>query len=307
LLSHSSNIDQILFGIVNKENLKVKMEIFEENSTDSIDYFVEAEEDNIQESNSGKIAKQRRKNFATYTEKDVQEAIEEIQTKKINLCQAAKKFNIPKTTLHQRLKGTSNKHGNSPILSAETEKELAEWIIRCAKIGDPRTRDELLNAASELAKLSPDEHKQFKNDVPSSCWLKGFFKRNPNMSFRTPSTVTKAAANVSKSDILKFHKDFSEWLDENNFRHVFENPLQVGNGDESGFELNPVPSKVLAETGQKQVYCRAVGNPKEQVSVMCNFLASGHVLPHQLILKKSVNQIKVAYSAKGNSFINNFV
>jgi hypothetical protein len=255
------------------------------------------EEIEMQEPVEEKTLKTRRKNFATYTENDIQKAIEEIGTNGISIMQAAKKFQVPKSTLYDRLKGSaSNNHGSSPILSAEIEKELALWIIRCAAIGDPRTKDELLNAASDLAKLSPYNH--FKNELPSSTWLKGFLQRNPKVSFRKPSTVTKAAVNVSKSDILKFHKEFNDWLDENNFRHVFENPLQVGNGDESGFELNP---------GQKQVYRRAVGNPKEQVSVMCSFLASGHVLPHQLILKNSVNQIKVAYAAKGSNFTIHFV
>jgi hypothetical protein len=272
--------------------IKVKMNTSEE-STYQLDDIVEEIE----------ICKpaSKKKYFSTYSEINMQEAIAEIQSKKINIRQAAKKFQVPKSTLHNRLTGnSSNQHGKLPLLSAEIESELADWIIRCAKIGDPRTKDELLNAASDLAKLSPDEHKHFKNELPSSSWLNGFLKRNKQLSFRTPSTVTKAAANVSQSDILKFFNTFNTWLDENNFRQVFENPLQVGNGDESGFELNPVPSKVLAECGQKQVYCRAVGNPKEQVSVMCNFLASGDVLPHQLILKKTVNQIKVAYAAKGN-------
>jgi hypothetical protein len=277
-----------------------------EDSVSSMEEIVQEIE--TQEPVTEKTLKIRRKNFTTYTENDILEAIAMIQTNEFNIMQAAKKFRIPKSTLYERFKGiSSNQHGKSPILSAEIEKELALWIIRCAAIGDPRTKDELLNAASELAKFSPDEQKQFKNKLPSSCWLKGFMKRNPEVSFRAPSTVTKAAANVSKSDILKFHREFNKWLDDNNFRHVYENPKQVGNGDESGFELNPVPPKVLAQTGQKQVYRRAVGNPKEQVSVMCNFLASGHVLPHQLILKKSVNQVKVAYAGKGNNFNIHFV
>ena len=166
-------------------------------------------------------------------------------------------------------------------------------------MGDPRTKEDVLNAASDLAKLSPDEHNHFKNEIPSSFWFTGFMKRHPNLTFRTPSTVTKASANVSPSDILNFFRTFCEWLDDNNFRHVFDDPKQVGNGDESGFQLNPTPGKFLAALGASHVYRRATGEPKAQVSVMFNFLASGHVLPPQLILKKSVNAVKVAQAAGG--------
>ena len=238
-----------------------------------------------------------------YTEIDLLNAIKEVQENKSTVYGAAKKFKIPVRTLGYRVSGKSTSQvGKSSFLSEEIEKELADWISRCARVGDPRTKTELFKAASELALLSQDERKHFKNNVPTSGWLKCFMKRNPQLSFRTPSTVSKAAANVSRSDIIGFFNKFVTFLEENEFMEVFKDPKQVGNGDESGFELNSVHSKVIAASGSKTVYRRATANPKEQVSVMYNFLASGHVLPPQLILKKAVNPVSVAYSAGSKSF-----
>jgi transposase-like protein len=42
----------------------------------------------------------KKKYFSTYSEINMQEAIAEIQSKKINIRQAAKKFQVPKSTLH---------------------------------------------------------------------------------------------------------------------------------------------------------------------------------------------------------------
>jgi hypothetical protein len=262
----------------------------------SEDYSPEVEE-YIEESVST-TAKKRGKYFKSYTEEDVEIAIKEIQGNETSIYKAANKFQIPKSTLMDRLKGkSSSQHGKSQILSPELEQEVVEWLIRCGKMGDPRTKDELMKAVSELAKLSPDEHNRFKNEFPSSFWLQLFMKRHPEVKFRTPSTISKASAAVSKSNIMNFFNTFVGWLDENNFRHVFADPKQVGNGDETGFLLSPVPQRVLAAKGQKQVYRQATADPKAQVSVMFNFLASGDFLPPQLILKNSVNRVKVAKAA----------
>lgn len=253
-----------------------------------------------EEPNSVPSAHKRGKYFKSYTEEDIQKAIKEVQENKVSVYRAAKNFQIPEMTLSDRLKGkSSSSHGKSPVLSAAIEEEIAEWILRCAMMGDPRSKDDVLNAASELAKLSPDDHNRFKNEIPSSFWFTGFMKRHPNLTFRTPSAISKASANVSSSDILNSFLTFGGWLDDNNFRHVFDDPKQVGNGDESGFKLDPSPGKFLAALGASHVYRRATGEPKSQVSVMFNFLASGAVLPPQLILKKSVNAVKVAQAAGG--------
>lgn len=244
-------------------------------------------EKEIQESISKK-SKIKGREMHSYTEEDLQRAVQDVREHNSSVYSVAKKFKNPIRTLAYRVKGkSSSQHGHSSVLPAEVEKELAEWILRCANVGDPRTKQELLIAASELALLSPDESRHFKNDLPSLHWLKGFMKRHPQLSFRTPSTVSKASANVSRSDILNFFRTFIKFLCVKflNLMSVFENLLQVANGDESGFELNPIRSKVLAASGSQHVYRQAIANPKEQVSVMFNFLASGHLLPPQLILK----------------------
>jgi hypothetical protein len=269
----------------------------EENINETGESFVFEVVDYIEESVNNQ-SKKRGKYFNSYTEEDVEIAIKEIEGNKMTAYTAAKKFHIPKTTLLNRFKGKfSSQHGKLQILSPEVEQEVVEWLIRCSKMGDPRTKDDLMKAVSELAKFSPDEHNRFKNDFPSSFWLQSFMKRHPEVKFRKPSTLSKASATVSKSNIMHFFNTFVAWLDENNFRHVFADPKQVGNGDETGFLLSPVPQRVLAAKGQKQVYRQATADPKAQVSVMFNFLASGDFLPPQLILKNSVNAVKVAQGA----------
>lgn len=228
----------------------------------------------------------KRKYFQTYSEADMINAILQVNNENKSLNSVAKSFGIPQKTLYNRIKlNTSNVHGKSTLLSHEIECEIVQWIKDCAKMGDPRTKEDVLRAAAELSMLSEDESKHFKNVLPSSRWMSGFLKRHPDVSFRTPSSVTRAAANVTKEDIVKFIVDLRHYIEEN-YPSVLDDPMAWGNSDETNFELNPVPSNVLAKKGAKNVYRVETAKPKENISVLYTFLASGVALNPQLILKK---------------------
>ena len=50
---------------------------------------------------------------------------------------------MPRSTLKDRVSGShGNKSGPEPYLSYEEEKELASHLVKCAKIGYPKTKDE---------------------------------------------------------------------------------------------------------------------------------------------------------------------
>lgn len=237
-----------------------------------------------------------------YSQEVLAQALNDIKSNKKSIYAAAKHYSIPSSTLSDRLKNVNlKKTGRSPKLSGETEEELAEWLIACAEIGDPKTTDELLSAASELAQLSPDDQKHFKNALPSRSWITAFLKRNPKVSFRTPSTVSRASANVSSNDIVNYIQEVHNYLEKKGLLHLRDDPSAWGNSDETGIDLNPLPRAVLAAKGGKNVYRVETAKPKERVSVMYTFVASGEMLTPQLILKESASTIAdVAFACGGN-------
>jgi Tc5 transposase DNA-binding domain len=252
--------------------------------------------------------KKRGKYFKTYNEETLTKAVSDVKSNKMRAYAASKLYSVPYTTLVDRMSGkSSDLHGRALVLSPEIESQLAQWLIECAKMGDPRTKEELLQAAAELAKLSPDEKKQFKHEIPSSTWIKGFLTRNKEISFRTPASLTRAAANVSAAEITKFITDFYHFLDEKNFLHLLDDPSAWGNSDETGVDFNPVPRQVLAEKGAKNVYRVETAKPKERVSVMYTFVASGRMLTPQLILTESTSNVADIAFACGGKFCCKFV
>ncbi|CRL02657.1 CLUMA_CG015792, isoform A, partial [Clunio marinus] len=230
-------------------------------------------------------------------------AIKKISKDKVSITEAANLFSIPRKTVWNRLKGIcSSRHGMPTVLTKETENDLAEWILDCSSKGDPRTKHQILKAAEQLSRLENENTSGFRNGTPSYKWLRGFLKRHPNISRRTPSKISRASGCVSGNDITKFLRDTRDWLieklGEDNYIALANDPLSWGNCDETGFDLNPSGS-VYARKGGKSVYQIETAKPKERISVMYTFLASGDVLRPQLILKNSISRITDIAMAAG--------
>nr|CAH7736048.1 unnamed protein product [Callosobruchus chinensis] len=62
-----------------------------------------------------------------------------------------------------------------------------------------------------------------------------------------------------------------------------EDPSRVYNGDETGFQICPNTGKVFAAKGAKNVYSVEKGSPKENITVMFSFSASGVTCPPMIV------------------------
>lgn len=247
------------------------------------------------------VRNQARGTYKKHSAETVALALNSIKNEHMSIYAAAKKYSVPCSTLFCRLKNENpKKKGRSQVLSPAVEKDLAAWLIKCASMGDPRTREQLVAAAADLGKLSDENEEKFKSVTPSPSWIKRFMSRNPEVSFRVPSTVSRASANVSATDIVNYIVGIRNYLEKIGKLHLLDDPTAWGNSDETGIDLNPVPRTVLAAKGGKNVYRVETANPKERISVMYTFLASGEMLTPQLILKDSTSTIAdVAFSCGG--------
>lgn len=60
---------------------------------------------------------------------------------------AASHFGVPKSTLGDRISGRvvlGSRSGPKPYLSTEEEDELMQFLLRCASIGYPKSRKDVL-------------------------------------------------------------------------------------------------------------------------------------------------------------------
>ncbi|KAG5677525.1 hypothetical protein PVAND_007280 [Polypedilum vanderplanki] len=92
-----------------------------------------------------------KKQYKRYNSDVIKLALNEIKSEKISVYAAAKKYHVPKSTLQISILNNKKKKSGSPqIISIENEQKIADWIKECARKGDPRTKEELFQAAIQF-------------------------------------------------------------------------------------------------------------------------------------------------------------
>lgn len=215
-----------------------------------------------------------------YNISDIALALEEIKSGACSIHAAAKKFNIPRPTLQNRIHKRS-KAGPDPVLTAEEEKTIVEWIFGNQARGFPRRKHEVCGVVKEFLDNCP--RNIFLNNLPGDKWYNTFLKRHPEVSVRTPEPVTSASATVSENDIRCWFGQIETYFKEKNITDLLEDPTRIFNGDESGFLLCPKGGTVLAPKGAKNVYETDRGRAKESVTVMFSFSANGLIVPPTIV------------------------
>ena len=106
----------------------------------------------------------------------------------------AAKFGIPKSTLHDHVKGKSTKRfgGPSTVLTPAEEKEVATSCAVLQEVGFPLTRSTLSIALRDYIEAKGRAN-PFTDGIPGRAWWSGFFNRNPQLSQHLPRNRTQAA------------------------------------------------------------------------------------------------------------------
>lgn len=126
-------------------------------------------------------AKKNRKLFQ-YSEYQMNSALEDIRTSQISIRDAAKKYNVPRSTLSAKGRGVgqvSRKMGPTPILGSAIENEIVKCLITSADAGHPISKKQLLDNVADLA--SKQTENPFKNGRPGEKWFKLFCARHPSI------------------------------------------------------------------------------------------------------------------------------
>jgi hypothetical protein len=138
---------------------------------------------------------------------------------------------------------------------------------------------------------------------PSNSWYIQFMSRHPYLTFRKPEGINKASAKITREDVKKYIdnviKEFEE-LGVSDF--ISQHPENVVNLDETCFELNALPDKVL--TSKEIPHTLKVNAAKNHANVTStvSIRANGTMLSPQVIFKEpftSKSLLDVAFAAGG--------
>lgn len=232
-----------------------------------------------------KTQKTKRKMFK-YSQENLRRALIEIQENGMKVREASRQFEIPRSTIQDRLNGKvpdiPMKTGPPPRLTVIVEKDIVQWLINIAKCGFPIRKTDLIATVQNVLKDCGKES-LFKDGKPGQKWYINFLKRHPEISLREAETITKARALITEEAIRLWFRNLKMYLTQNNCIDILDDPSRILNGDESGFPLCPKTGKVLGPRGYKNLYKIKNGADKENVTVLVVFAADGKICPPLVI------------------------
>nr|XP_047140763.1 uncharacterized protein LOC105843445 [Hydra vulgaris] len=207
---------------------------------------------------------------------------------------AAKQFNIPRTTLIDKLRGKHQTHsiGGKTIFFKNQEETLVQRLLYMADRGFPLTIMWLRSAAYFYAKSLCRRH-LLQKSIPKSwhnkClasrdWFRSFRKRHTQLTLRIPEGLSRARAEAfNENRVQTFFNDlqpFYEQLDIKNY------PNLIYNCDETGLSSVPnVSVKVIALKGSHEVQKLTIGERGTLTTYLATVNAAGDSLPPFFIFK----------------------
>lgn len=157
------------------------------------------------------LNRSRKGNYRTkYQMADFLRAVQDIERHKMTLGQAAKHYGIPKTTLHDRIKGKAGqKLGRPTELSMEEEEIMVQRLIIMGQWGFPLTTKDLIHMVKEYLD-SMGRTSRFEDNRPGHFFVAGFLKRHPELTVRTASLLKRSKASLTKEVVGEFFDRYEQ-------------------------------------------------------------------------------------------------
>ena len=202
----------------------------------------------------------------------------------LSIRHAAEKFSVPRGTLHDYVSGKVQfgaRSGPKTYLSLEEENELVCFIVRCAKIGYPKTKKQVLAIVQQIIE-SKGIH-----TIISNGWWERFSGRHPQVTLKSAVPLSYARAMATDPAVINNYYDELERVLKSN--DIFDRPGNVFNCDETGLPLCPKCPKIVDQIGSKNP-SHITGNTKSQITVMACGSAAGYAVPPFVIFdRKTLN------------------
>ena len=217
----------------------------------------------------------------------MQDAMNDVQQEGTSVSAAARKFNIPRKTLDDRIKGRV-RHGSRPgpstALTAEDEDALATYLLYMAERGFPLTSNMAMAFAWAIARRSGTQNRFDSELGPGKHWWRSFRTRHPQLTLRTADNLERSRANaLNKQVVDNYFETLKVTLETNN---LVNTPRQLFNCDETFLPLNISSEKVIARKNAQHVYSQSRGT-SEHITLLCGASAAGMALPPMIIFSKA--------------------
>ncbi|XP_072378051.1 uncharacterized protein [Diabrotica undecimpunctata] len=209
-----------------------------------------------------------------YTKESLKIALSAIKSGQMTLYRATKVYTIPRSTLHDHLKGRrgqkSSSYGRTQDIPQQEEEKLANGLRTMENWGFGLSRKEVLQVVADFVKEN-NIKTQFKDGKPGEDWFLNF-KRRHNLSIKKPQSVEFARKKNLDPFLIYNYFDLLENVIEE--LGLQERPSQIWNLDESSFCTDPSKTKIVGQRGAPST--RTISGPgKQNTTVLMCCSASG--------------------------------
>ena len=235
---------------------------------------------------AGKLAHWK-KPWRDWSKDSMELALKEVSEGSLTVRRAALQYDVPKSTLHDRVTGKVDpgaKVGAPRYLDDEEEDELAKFLVGAASIGYPKTVREVKAIVGAIVA----KKQGVEVATVSQGWWEKFRRRHPELSLRSAEPLAYHRATTLTREVMDTYFDLLEETVLQN--DLVSKPGLIFNCDESGMPLSHRPGSVIAKKGQKHVTALVSGN-KTQITVLICASAAGNPIPPMVIFdRKNLNQ-----------------
>ena len=203
-----------------------------------------------------------------------------VERGELSIRRAAEAYDVPKSTLHDRLSGrvrVGAKSGPSRYLTDYEEGELVNFLIGCSKIGYSCSRKQVLAMVQQIVK------EKGAADSVTLGWWSCFRKCHPELTLRISEPLAQVRAVSTSPEVLERYYDMLEATLVSN--DLLDKPCQIFNCDETGMPLSPHPPRVIAPKGAKHPAAITSGD-RSQITVLAYCSAGGYVIPPFVIFDR---------------------
>ena len=143
--------------------------------------------------------------------------------------------------------GAQHCSGRKPVFSEQEENELEAVIKDMAQRGFPLTENNIRDLAHQYAARNGVEGLSSKNGQAGWYWLKGFLRRHPTISVKSPEALSSyRASGMNKQVVEKWFEDYKSLLES---KGIIDVPSHIWNLDESGIQDTFRPKHAVGEKG----------------------------------------------------------
>ena len=169
-----------------------------------------------------------------WTEEAIDNATKDVLKGNLSVRRAAVQYDIPSSTLHDRISGKVSGAGPPHYLDEEEERELVKFLLGCAEVGYPKTVKEVRAMVDKT--VAKKQHQNIGSTAPvSHGWWEKFQKRHQELSLHSSETLSQKRAVAVSPAVLNKYFDLLEDTVKGNDLH--KRPALIFNCDESGFPL----------------------------------------------------------------------